>query len=43
MENAELIAELEKTASELEALAETPVGIGSATDYLSGLVTAIGG
>ena len=43
MGNAELIAELEKTASALEALASEPVGAESATDYLSGLVEAIGG
>lgn len=43
MENAVLIAELEKTAAALEALATAPVGAESATDYLSGLVEAIGG
>jgi hypothetical protein len=42
MDTAELIAELEKTASSLEELANTPEGVESATDYLSGLLDKIG-
>ena len=41
MDIAELITELEKTASELEAQAKVPEGVESATEYLSGLLDKV--